>query len=365
LKKICFLFLFFTLHLTYGQLARKYSNEFLNIGADAAGLGMSKSVTAIASDVNALYWNPAGLSKVTVNQGSLMHMTHFAGIGNYDHMAVAIAPKEKDGPVLAFSIIRFGVDDILNTTELIDSDGNIDFNRIQLFSAADYAFNFGIGSTVKKVPNLHVGLNAKVIRRTVGDFASSWGFGLDAGIQYQLGTWQLGLMARDFTTTYNLWRFDQDNFEKIKAAIPNQNQTLPEKNELTLPKIHFGVAKKFQLKNKNFHLLSELDMHFRFAETNDLISSSSASMSPSLGFQLDYGDFVFLRAGVGNFQRITEFDDSKTLSLEPNIGLGFRYHGISIDYALSNIASVGNALYSNTFSVKIDFDFLKKPGKRI
>ena len=233
-----------------------------------------------------------------------------------------LLPKKKDGAVLAFSIIRFGVDDILDTTELIDSNGNIDFNRIQLFSAADYAFNFGIGSTVKKVPNLHVGLNAKIIRRTVGNFASSWGFGLDAGIQYQLGSWQLGLMARDLTTTYNLWRFDHDNFEKIRAAIPNQNQELPEKNELTLPKVHFGVAKKFQLKNKNFHLLSELDMHFRFAETNDLISSSSASMSPSLGFQLDYGDLVFLRAGVGNFQSITEFDDSKTLTLEPNIGLG-------------------------------------------
>jgi hypothetical protein len=351
--------------MTYGQLTRKYSNEFLNIGVDAAGLGMSKSVTAIASDVNALYWNPAGLSKITVNQGSLMHMTHFAGIGSYDHIAVAIAPKEKEGAVLAFSIIRFGVDDILDTTDLIDSDGNIDVNRIQLFSAADYAFNFGVGSSVKKVPNLHVGLNAKIIRRTVGDFASSWGFGLDAGIQYQLGSWQLGLMARDFTTTYNFWRFDQDNFEKIKGAIPNKNQELPEKNELTLPKIHFGIAKEFQLKNKNFHLLSELDMHIRFAETNDLISSSSASMSPSLGFQLDYEDFVFLRAGVGNFQKITEFDDRKTLALEPNIGLGFRYHGISIDYALSNIASVGNALYSNTFSVKIDFDFLKKTGKNI
>jgi hypothetical protein len=34
---------------------------------------------------------------------------------------------------VGISLIRFGVDDILNTTELIDSQGNIDYNRISLF----------------------------------------------------------------------------------------------------------------------------------------------------------------------------------------------------------------------------------------
>jgi len=68
---------------------------------------------------------------------------------------------------------------------------------------------------------------------------------------------------------------------------------------------------------------------------------------------------VYLRFGVGNFQNIDQFDDTTSLSLQPNVGLGFSYHGIQIDYALSNIASTGNALYSNTFSLKIDFDFMK------
>jgi hypothetical protein len=45
---------------------------------------------------------------------------------------------------------RFGVDDILNTTELIDSEGNIDYNRISLFSTADYGFTF---SYARKLPS--------------------------------------------------------------------------------------------------------------------------------------------------------------------------------------------------------------------
>lgn len=347
----------------FSQAQRKYSNEFLNIGVDAAALGMSKSVTASTNDVNAIYWNPAGLSEITVNQGAFMHTEHFAGIANYDYAAVAIAPKEKDGVTFAFSFIRFGVDDILNTTTLIDSQGNIDFNRISLFSAADYALNFGLATKVKGVEGLSVGMNTKIIRRKIGDFASSWGFGLDAGVQYATKRWQFGLMLRDITTSFNVWQLDDENFELIKNAIPGENQELPENIEVTLPKLHLGIARDFDLKNKDFHLLTELNLHVRFAETNDLISTSFASMDPSIGFQLDYQKFVFLRIGAGNFQKIPQFDGSDSLSLQPNIGLGFEYHGIQIDYAMSNIASTGNALYSNTFSIKIDFDFMKSRKK--
>ena len=98
----------------------------------------------------------------------------------------------------------------------------------------------------------------------------------------------------------------------------------------------------------------------RFTKTNDLISTSLASIDPALGFQLDYDDFVFLRAGIGNFQNTTEFDGSKNLILQPNFGVGFLYNGIQIDYALTNIGSLGNALFSNIFSVKIDYSFFRR-----
>ncbi|MBX9853422.1 MAG: hypothetical protein K2X86_16875, partial [Cytophagaceae bacterium] len=41
--------------------APKYSNEFLSIGVGARAFGMSNVHTAIANDVTAAYWNPAGL----------------------------------------------------------------------------------------------------------------------------------------------------------------------------------------------------------------------------------------------------------------------------------------------------------------
>ena len=317
---------------------------------------MSKSIVATTNDVNSIYWNPAGLVGIKDYQGSLMHASYFAGIANYNHAAFAM-PVDQQSSV-GISIIRFGVDDILNTTELIDSQGNIDFNRIQLFSSVDYAFNLAYARNLP-FRDLKLGVNAKIVRRIIGDFASSWGFGFDIGLQFERNNWYFGLMARDITTTFNSWSVNDDEFNKIKNAIPGQHQQAPESTEITKPKLQLGVAKNWRI-GRFFNLLTELDLNVRFAKTNDILSSNFASIDPAAGFQIDYDNLVYLRSGIGNFQYITEFDNSKSLSLQPNFGVGFKYNGIQIDYALTNIGSVGNALFSNIFSVTIDYSFFRR-----
>mgnify|MGYP003386063214 FL=1 len=355
LKKLFLLFITISALQAPAQSFRNYSNEFLNIGVDAAALGMSKSVVATSNDVNSAYWNPAGLMHVQDYQGALMHASYFAGIANYDYAAFAMPVDQQS--VIAFSVIRFGVDNILNTTELIDSQGNINFNNVSLFSAADYAFHV---SYARKLlfKDMYLGVNTKIIRRVIGDFATSWGFGFDVGIQFERNHWKFGLVVKDITTTYNTWSINQDAFDKIKNAIPGQNQEAPETTEITKPKVQFGIARKFNI-TRDLHLLTELDLNIRFAQTNDLITTSFASMDPTVGFQLAYTDLVYLRGGIGNMQHITQFDGSKNLSLQPNFGIGFTYNGIQIDYALTNIGSVGNALYSNVFSIKFDYSFFR------
>jgi len=350
-----FLFILLSIQLVTSQTARKYSNEFLNIGVDAAALGMSKSVVATSSDVNSSYWNPAGLANITDYQGAFMHAAYFAGIANYDYVGFAMPVDEKSA--LGITLIRFGVDDILDTSNLIDNDGNIDYNRISLFSAADYAFNFAYARKLT-VTGLNIGFNVKMIHRIIGDFANSWGFGIDAAAQYEKNNWKFGMMLRDITTTYNTWSFNEEAFEAIADAIPGENQELPESTELTLPKAQIGVARQFVL-SKDFGLLTELDLNLRFTQTNDIVSSNFVSINPSFGFQANYTELVFLRAGIGEFQNELQFDERTSVTLQPNFGVGFKFKGIQIDYALTNIASVGNALYSNVFSIKLDFEKFK------
>ena len=322
---------------------------------DAASFGMGKAVVATSNDVNSMYWNPAGLVDIESKQGALMHASYFAGIAQYDYAAYAMPIDEKSA--LGISIIRFGVDDILNTTELIDADGNIDYNRISLFSAADYALNVSYARKLN-VEGLSLGINTKIIRRIIGDFANSWGFGFDLGAKYDTNNWQFGLMLRDITTTFNSWNIDEVEFKKIQGAIPGQNQELPESTEITLPKAQLGIARLFEV-SKDVHLLTELDLNLRFTKTNDIISSDAVSIDPAIGFQADYNNIAFLRLGFGNFQNELQFNGVEELTFQPNLGAGFKYKGIQIDYALTNIGSVGNALYSNVFSIKIDFGKFK------
>ena len=338
------------------QAVRKYSNEFLSIGVDAAALGMGNAVISTMSGVNASYWNPAGLTSVKDYESSFMHASYFANIAQYDYIGFAM-PLENN-VALGISLTRFGVDDILDTTELIDTQGDVDYNRINLFSAADYAlqFSFAKKNVFKKVD---MGLNAKIIHRRIGKFATSYGFGFDAGFQIHKNTWHYGLMLRDITTTFNVWNINEDKFSQIQNAIPGSNQELPETTEITIPKAQFGVTKDWKI-TRNIGLRTALESNFRFTETNALLGSTFISVEPAFGFEVDYENMIFLRGGVNNLEKELNFDETKSVSWQPNFGVGFKYNGVQIDYALTNIASIGNALYSNIFSVKVDFDAFRK-----
>ncbi|WP_219293689.1 PorV/PorQ family protein [Flavobacterium sp. NKUCC04_CG] len=357
MKNILLLSLLLVTGTIHAQKVRKYSNEFMNIGVDAAAMGMANSVVASTDNVNATYWNPAGLIHLDTKQLSLMHASYFANIAQYDYVAFAMPIDEKSA--VGLSLIRFGVDDIMNTTELIDQNGNIDYNRISLFSTADYAFT---ASYARKLPieGLSIGVNAKIIRRIIGKFANSWGFGFDIGAQYQTNSgWKYALMARDITTTYNMWSINKKEFEKISNAIPGQNSELPETTEITMPKLQFGMARKFNLTD-DFSVLPAVGINMEFAETQALISTKGFSVSPTIGAEFAYTDMVFVRGGIGNFQNTTQLDGSEKIGFQPNIGVGFQYRGIQIDYALTDIGDQSVALYSNVFSLKLNLDIFSR-----
>lgn len=328
----------------------------MNIGVDAASLGLSGAVTASVSDVTSGYWNPAGLMKVEDTQLALMHASYFANIAQYDY--IGYAKNIDDRSAFGITLIRFGVDDIMDTTQLIDNNGNIDYNRISLFSAADYGAIF---SYARKLPldGFTYGVNAKVIRRIIGEFADSWGFGFDVGIQFERKEWMFGLMFRDITTTYNIWNINEKEYEKIKDAIPGENQELPESTEMTIPKAQLGIARKFIIRH-DYSILASANMNMRFAQTNDVFSNNLVSIDPALGVEAGYINMIFLRAGVGNFQNVKQIDGSESVNFQPNIGLGFKYKGIQVDYALTDIGDQSVALYSNIFSLKVDLDIFRR-----
>jgi hypothetical protein len=128
--------------------------------------------------------------------------------------------------------------------------------------------------------------------------------------------------------------------------------------EVTLPRLLLGVSRTFHF-NEKFSLLSEVDFDMTFdGKRNTLIRGNTVSVDPHMGIEFGYGGFVFLRGGLGNIQQISEVTGSQVWTLQPNMGIGIKIKGLSLDYALTDIGDKSVALYSNVFSLK--FNIFKK-----
>lgn len=352
------LFTVFISTLGHAQLVRKYSNEFLKIGVGARALSMSGAVVASTDDNIAIFWNPSGLNAIESKmQFSAMHAEYFAGLAKFDQISGAYRIDDKS--VLGIGVLRFGIDDIPNTIDLVDQNGNISYDRITSFSAADHAFLVSYAKELN-IEGLEFGASSKVIYRNLGSFARSWGFGLDAGIRYSKSKWTYALMARDISYTYNAWNYSLD--ERTIEVLGNTGNEIPENGlEITAPSLQIGVARDIEFKKK-FGLLVELNSYAYFdGQRASLISSKSVNLEPNLGLEMDYADIVYLRLGAGNIQRQkAEIGNYNELTWQPNIGIGLRYWGVQLDYALSDIGDQSVALFSNIFSLK--FDIYQRKG---
>ncbi len=338
---------------------RKYSNEFLNIGAGARGLAMGNAQIATVKDGTAGYFNPAGLVEVKeVPQLSIMHAEYFSGIAKYDYASLALPTKNKNR-VLGLTFLRFAVDDIPNTLFLVEPNGSLNYNNITSFSSADYALQLSYAQVLKDNDDIKIsaGANAKIIYRQVGTFAKAWGFGFDAGIKAQKGNWYFAAVLRDATTTFNAWQFTFTDREKERLYLTNND--IPTKSiENTFPRLILGAAYNFKINNK-FNLLAETNLPLTFdGQRNTLISTTPISIDPNIGVEANFNNNLFIRAGVTNFQRALSDGDTlnqkKVWIYQPSLGAGFRFGNVGIDYAFTNLANQSNPLYTHIFSLRID-----------
>jgi len=349
---ILLLWVWCTLPAAFSQTP-KYSNEFLTIGVGARALGMSNAFVSVANDATSGYWNPAGLTHIDANiQVALMHTEYFAGLAQYDYGTIAFNLDEKSA--FGFTYLRFGIDDIPDTSDLIDADGNINYDRIRSFSASDNAFMISYARILN--PNLRIGVNTKIIRRTAGSFAGAWGFGLDAGIQYQWQEWNFGLMGHDITSTFNAWSYDLD--DRMREVFTITGNEIPQNSlEVTLPRMALGASRSFLFAEK-IGLLASADLFITTdGKRNVMFKGDPISVDPALGLEVDFKKIIFLRAGIGNYQQYAGVEDQITHAMQLNMGVGVVIRDIlAIDYALTDVGDNSIALYSNVFSLRFNIN---------
>lgn len=308
-----------------GTKISKFAGEFLSIGVGGRALGLGGAFVALANDVTAGYWNPAGLSHLDYPEFTLMHDERFGNLMNYDYGSVAIPVGSK--ATLGFSLIRLGVDGIPDTRRaLIDDNGNgflddvdrLDYTRITFFNAADWALF--VSYSKKSNDRLSLGANVKLIRREIGD-NSALGIGFDVAALYSpFDNFLVGANFQDVTTTLVAWDTGT--------------------NELISPTMKLGSAYFFEFLGGKFAPALDFDLRFEGRKYASTANVGPVSMDAHVGLEYTFRELVALRVGYSDIGSLTA-------------GAGVRLPRLEVDYSFAKFDATDQL--GNTHRVSLKF----------
>jgi len=274
-------------------------------GFGGRALAMGGAHTAIAGDVTAAYWNPAGLMRMEFPEIGLMHEQRFGGLLSYNYGGVAWPFGSRS--TVALSVTRLGVDDIPDTRNaLIDLNGNgqldpnerLDPSKVTMFSTADWVAyaTFAFKST----SDLSLGVNFKFVHRA-HHIESATGVGFDVGAQYK-ATEQLffGATVQDVTTTLMAWSTGR--------------------NELVSPTLKLGAAYQIDALGGTITPALDFDVMAEGREYASTFNVGAISVNPRAGLEYRFQNLFAIRGGYSDTQDLT-------------FGAGIHLPKLYLDYA--------------------------------
>jgi len=225
--------------ISQAKSAQGQAAAYRNLGIDARILGLGGAGVAVSSDVNATYWNPAGLAGVKGKEAAAMH-TSLSLDRNYNYLGYA-RPMGKDGWVLGVAYHRFSVDGIPETRihSGLDVDGNGRFDDpiltgevdgaplaagratapVRIFSYfEDAESNISISAAKQVNPRLNLGGTVRYLEQELFT-ESADGVGFDFGVQYKASKRvTLGASFRDMFESLK-WTTGRKDTVPITATV--------------------------------------------------------------------------------------------------------------------------------------------------
>ncbi len=320
-----------------GTGVAKYAGEFMSLGVGGRALGMGGAYVALANDVTAGYWNPAGLAFITYPQIALMHDEQFGSLVNYDYGAAAMPLGSSSS--LGLSVMRLGVDDIPDTRNAgVDINGNvthdpnefsrIDPNRVTYFNAADWAFYLTYAK--KASDEFSYGANVKLIRRDLGDNGAT-GVGFDVGLWYTpMENLLLGANVQDVTTTFLAWDTGT--------------------NELISPTMKVGSAYLIDAWEGRFAPALDFDIRFENRQYASTFNLGPVSFDMHAGLEYQLRDLVALRVGYSDVKQVT-------------LGAGLHLPKLNIDYSFAKFDGIDQL--GSTHRISLMFTLEAEQFKRV
>jgi hypothetical protein len=284
--------------------------QFLKIGAGARPIALGGAYTALANDINSVYWNPAGLARIGGNGEATFNHAEWLANTQYDFAAFSLTASTMGS--IGLHVISFRTpEEKVRTIRSPQGTGQVwEYNSI------------AIGGTFARnlTDKFSIGLTGKFIQEKLFN-ETARGAAFDIGVLYQtpFRNLSLGASITNFGTKMRLDGrdvfFNEDPLPEEGSVdqVPSKYRTESFDIPLTL---RFGLAWT-AMQDENMTVLAVADGN----HPND------NSESINSGVEISLRNMIFLRGGYKAL-----FQDNSEQGV--TFGVGLRYDSVGMNVKL-------------------------------
>ncbi len=290
-----------------GQRAGISTAQFLKIGVGGRATAMGDAFVAIANDVSALYWNPAGLSQFSENQ---VMFSHNQWVVDINHDFVGAVYHLDDANTFGVSLTSLSMDEMKVTTEYAP------FGTGEYFGFSD--FGLAVSYSRKMTEQFSFGGTVRYIEETL-DVLKMRGVMIDLGTYYWTG---LGST-------------------RFAVAVTNFGNDLAPDGEVVLvgnrTKSNWQSFSPPTMFRIGFALEPYEDDQHKFTTSIQLNHPNDNSENLSLGLEYVWNKMFFARGGY----KVNVEEQNYSFGAGVNVPISIA--DVSVDYAFANFTRLGSA----------------------
>ena len=308
--------------------------SFLEIEVGARAVGMGGAFMAVANDATAIYWNPAGLARLSGGEAILCHNRWLAGI-NFDFAGIVL-PLSQFGTI-GVSITSFTTDE-MDVRTVFEPEGTGEKFSVSDFSlGVSYAKNltdrFSIGFTVKYIQQNIWHMNASSFAIDIGTLFTTPFYGTRIGMCISNFGGKMRMEGKDTFINYDIAPQQSGSNDRIPAYLQTDEFSLP---------LLFRVGLAIDVLENEDNLLTL---------AVDAAHPSNNTEYVNLGMEYVFNNMVVLRVGYKN---LLVRDNEEGITAGAGLKLNKMVSNVSlmIDYSYQDFGRLNNA---QRFSVGLAF----------
>ena len=297
------------------------AGQFLKIGVGARAIAMGGAYAAVSNEASALYWNPAGLSKINGNQLFLDHQDWLLDVDLDFAGALFRTPFGTIGA--AVSSMSMGEMEV-TTTKFPDGTG-------EKFSAGSIMGQLSFSRAL--TDRFSFGITGKVIRESIYNSRAS-GLAIDLGTLYetQIPGLMMGMSISNYGTKMQMEGRDM----LLQTEVDPSLESDPININANFSTDRFELPLIFRI---GLSYVRDLPAQMKILFAVDALHPNDNTESINLGSELTFRDFLFLRTGASNlYQR----DNVANLSIGCGIKIKMANNAYFIDYTYMDMGLLGH-----------------------